>query len=129
MPQPIPHRKTIVHYDGQLDARSLTFSCFQRKPFLGKDRTRQWMIDAIRLARTKHAFHLWAYVVMPEHVHLLLWPPDPQLRIAAVLTTLKQSVSKRALAWLREHDPNYLQQLSGSFHFWQDGPGYDRILF
>ncbi|MEX2173532.1 MAG: transposase [Pirellulaceae bacterium] len=124
-----PHRKTILHYDGELDARSLTFSCYQRLPFLSKDRSRLWMMDAIQLARGKHPLHIWAYAIMPEHVHLLVWPHDPKLKIEAVLTTIKQSVSKRALNWLRRYDPAYLARFSGSFHFWQDGPGYDRNLY
>jgi putative transposase len=123
------HRKRIVHYDGELDARSLTFSCYQRLPFLSKDRTREWMVRAIQLARHKHPIHVWAYVIMPEHVHLLVWPHDPQFKIEHLLTTVKQSVSKRALAWLRENDPDYLARFKGSFHFWQDGPGYDRNLY
>jgi putative transposase len=123
------HRKTIHHYDGELDARSLTFSCYHRLPFFSKDRTRQWMITAIELARQKHPIHLWAYVIMPEHVHLLIWPFEPKLRIEHVLTTVKQSISKRALNWLRKSDPAYLRRLNGPFHFWQDGPGYDRNLY
>ena len=30
------------------------------------------MLDAIDAARTKHQLDVWAYVIMPEHVHLLL---------------------------------------------------------
>src|SRR5687768_13475534 len=51
---------------------------------------------AIALARQGHAFDLWAWVIMPEHVHLLLFPRNRQYKISAILTTLKQSVSKRA---------------------------------
>jgi putative transposase len=122
-------RKSIVHYDGELDARSLTFSCYRRLPFLSKDRSREWMVTAIKLARQKHPVHLWAYVIMPEHAHLLWWPHDPKFKVEDLLSTVKQSVSKRALVWLRKNDPTYLSRFSGSFHFWQDGPGYDRNLY
>jgi len=30
--------------------------------------------DALEFARERHGFALWAYVFMPEHVHLLLYP-------------------------------------------------------
>jgi len=123
------HRKKVVHYDGELDARSLTFSCYQRLPFLGRDRARAWMIQAIRLAREKHPIHIWAYVVMSEHIHLLIWPHERSFKVENLLSTAKQSVSKRALNWLRNNDPQYLATLTGSFHFWQDGPGYDRNLY
>ncbi|MEO2048279.1 MAG: hypothetical protein ABGX16_17140 [Pirellulales bacterium] len=56
-------------------------------------------------------------------------------RISSILTTLKQSVSRRAIHWLKQHSPDYLtelldQQPSGksSYRFWQRGGGYDRNL-
>jgi putative transposase len=39
---------------------SLTFSCFSRRAFLSKDRSRMWLVEAIDRAREKHAFDLWA---------------------------------------------------------------------
>ena len=62
---------------------------------------------------------------MPEHVHLLLWPTSPLFQVSAYLSTIKQSVSKRARLHLRRRDPIRLEK---GFHFWQDGPGYDRNL-
>lgn len=70
----IQPRKQCRRYNEPGHAHALTFSCFQRRPFLARDRTRQWMLEAIDQARTKHGFHLWAYVLIPEHVHLLLGP-------------------------------------------------------
>src|SRR5438477_13196665 len=55
-------------------AHFLTFSCFQRRPFLAKDRTRNWLIESIAAATVKHHLDLWAYVIMPEHVHLIIFP-------------------------------------------------------
>jgi putative transposase len=36
-------------------------------------------LDQIDRARAKHKFALFAYVVMPDHVHLLLWTLESQL--------------------------------------------------
>ncbi len=103
--------------------------------FLSKDRSRQWVIDAISKARERHCFHLWAYVVMPEHVHILLWPSLPTYSISQILTTIKQSVSKRSLLYVRQYAPGFLKQMedrqpNGTLHyrFWQRGGGYDRNL-
>ena len=30
------------------------------------------MLDALQLARDQGKFHLWAYVIMPEHVLLIV---------------------------------------------------------
>jgi putative transposase len=71
---------------------------------------------------------------MPEHVHLILWP-HIGFRISQILTTLKQSVSKRAVLWLREHAHAFLSRLEDvqpngrrAYRFWQRGGGYDRNL-
>jgi putative transposase len=92
------------------------------------------MVDALRLGRAKGLYDLWAYVLMPEHVHLVVWPHH-EVTIADVLKTVKQSVSKRALLWLQDNDPIFVQRLEDvqpngrrSLRFWQRGGGYDRNL-
>lgn len=94
------------------------------------------MIDAIELARKRHTFDLWAYVVMPEHVHLLIRPTEAEYSISGILTTLKQPVSKRAILHVRREAPQFLERMTNrqpngrtSIHFWQRGGGYDRNLW
>ena len=71
------HRKKVKHYNIPGDAHFLTFSCYRRYQLLSKDRSRLWFIDALKNARTKHGFRLWAWwVIVPEHIHLLIWTPD-----------------------------------------------------
>ena len=128
------HRKTRKVYNVGGDAHFLTFSCFRRLPLLSKDRTCQWMVDGIGLTRQKNPFDLWEWVIMPEHVHLILMP-HANVRIASILTTMKQSVSRRAIRWLNENAPEFLTELldeqpngKRSDRFWQRGGGYDRNL-
>ena len=74
MESPSPHRKRVKHFDIPGHAHLLTFSCFRRMPFLSKDRTRRWFLEALGAARSALEFDLWAWVIMPEHVHLLIYP-------------------------------------------------------
>jgi putative transposase len=67
-------RKRCRRYDDPGHAHALTFSCYRRLPLLSKDQTRRWLIEAIDVARRLVHFDLWAYVIMPEHAHLLLAP-------------------------------------------------------
>ena len=135
--EPVPHfRKTCKRINEPGHAHTLTFSCFQRQAFLSRDRSRQWLIDAIRTARRKHDLHVWAYVIMPEHVHLLIWPTKPEYDIGAILASIKKSVAVRAVAFVREKAPEFLlrmrdQQPNGkvAHRFWQRGGGYDRNLW
>ena len=132
----LPHRKTCKRYNTPGHAHALTFSCFRRQAFLSKDRSRQWLIEAVDRARNKLHFHVWAYVIMPEHAHLLLWPTQPEYDISEILNSIKQSVAKRALIHVRRQAPGFLAQMedrqpNGEVHyrFWQRGGGYDRNVF
>jgi putative transposase len=129
----MPHRKSCRRFNDPGHAHCLTFSCYRRQPFLSKDRGRQWFVDAVERAREKHHFHVWAYVVMPEHIHLLVWPTEKVYDIENVFYSVKQSVAQRALHFVRRHSPGFLvrmedRQPSGPVHyrFWQRGGGYDR---
>jgi len=124
-------RKTRRNYDEPGDAHELTFSCFKMRPFLTSDRTCQYLADAIVRARTLHAFDVWAYVFMPEHVHLLIWPTREEYSIAAIRKSIKQSVARKALRYLRRQNPGGLKQLATGhvglpYQFWMEGGGYDR---
>jgi putative transposase len=128
------HRKRCKRYEVPGDAHFLTFSCHERRPLLSRDRSRQWMLDSLALGRNQSLCDLWAFVIMPEHVHLVLWPRN-NVANSRILKTLKQSVSHRARLWLASHAPSHLApEESGetgsarSFHFWQRGGGYDRNL-
>jgi putative transposase len=131
----MPHRKTCQRFNDVGHAHFLTFSCFRRQPFLAYDRAGGWLVDAVNRAREKHRFHVWAYVVTPEHVHLLIWPTEADYDVGGILNSIKQSVAKRALAFVRSTALALLartehRQPSGETHyrFWQRCGGYDRNI-
>jgi putative transposase len=135
MSPPDGRRKTLRHFEVPGHAHFLTFSCYQRLPLLSKDRTRRWFIDSLEKARQSHHFDLWAWVIMPEHIHLLIYPREPNYRMAAILTTIKKPVGYKAIRYLREHAPEFLNRLTITrrgrtrHHFWQAGAGYDKNLY
>jgi len=135
-PRPMSHRKRLRRADNPGDARFLTFSCYRRQPLLARERSCRWLLDALERSRQTHGFDLWAFVIMPEHMHLLVYPGDAPHRLADFLYTLKKSVTNRALVYVRRHAPAFLPQLedrqpSGtrSYRFWQRGGGYDENLY
>ena len=93
-------------------AHELTFSCYQRLPLLSRDRTRLWLAEAIRAARAKCQFDLWAYVFMPEHVHLLVYPRQPDYSISRTLWSIKQPVARQAIDYLAKHSSGWLAKLT-----------------
>jgi putative transposase len=128
-----PHRKQVRSYNEPGHAHELTFSCFRRLPLLSRDRTRRWLHEALESARRRRNLALLAYVIMPEHVHVIVWPRDPVYEVRLIRTALKVPVQRKALAFLRRQAPAYLERLrdeqpNGKVHyrFWQRGGGYDR---
>ncbi|MFQ5806781.1 MAG: transposase [Phycisphaerae bacterium] len=135
MPAPAAHRKRRTTWNEPGHAHELTFSCFPRLPLLTKERTRRWLIEALDRARQRWCFELWAYVIMPEHVHVLLYPTSAEYSISAVLKAIKQPVARRALLHLRRFAPHFLDRLRVGrpgrveYRFWQAGGGYDRNIY
>ncbi|MCI0381119.1 MAG: transposase [Gemmataceae bacterium] len=126
-------RKRVRSYNNPGEAHELTFSCFHGLQLLSKDRTRQWLISAMRNARRDLKLSILSYVIMPEHVHIIVWPQEPDYNIADIRTALKVPVQRKALRFLRSKAPRFLAQMkdvqpSGKVHhrFWQRGGGYDR---
>ncbi|MBI3824060.1 MAG: transposase [Planctomycetes bacterium] len=113
-------------------AHELTFSCFRRFTFLQAERTCQWLADALDAARREFDFALWAYVFMPEHVHILLRPRQPEYDIAAILKAIKQPVGTQAIKYMRQHAPEWLARITVKKgtkverRLWQAGGGFDR---
>jgi putative transposase len=125
------HRKTIRHYDGEGHVHELTFSCIGRRPHLDDDRRRRILSGAIDAATERCSYDLVAFVYMPEHVHLLVWPRSAECRIAELLFAVKRQSSYRIKEFLLASDPQAVEKLTdraGIFRFWQQGPGYDRNL-
>jgi REP element-mobilizing transposase RayT len=59
-----------------------------------------------------------AYVFMPDHVHLLIRPSRETYKIADILKSIKQGVSRRAL------NAGLIQDV-----LWEPGGGHDRNIF
>jgi putative transposase len=130
-----PYRKRVRSYNEPGHAHELTFSCFRRLPLLSRDRTRRWFEEALESSRRRRNLALSAYVIMPEHVHVIVCPRDSIYEVRLIRTALKVPVQRKALAFLRRNAPTYLDQLrdeqpNGDVHyrFWQRGGGYDRNI-
>ena len=85
--------KGLKRYYGRGHLHFLTFSCYRRLPLLGRARARNAFVKALAAIRARYGFLLVGYVVMPEHVHLLI-SEGPKCTPSLVLKVLKQRVSR-----------------------------------
>lgn len=130
-----PHRKRIRHYDEPGHVPELTFSCFRREPFLLRDEFCREFCTSLDRAQERHAHQLFAFVIMPEHVRLLVQPSENGSGILELLRAIKRPCSYRIKNSLEAVRDPLLKQLTvqqrpgvQTFRFWQEGPGYDRNL-
>ena len=72
----------------------ITFSCYRRLPLLKTARARDVLVNEMGKIRDEMGFRLVGYVVMPEHVHLLISEP-PGETPSTVMHQLKLRVAKR----------------------------------
>jgi putative transposase len=86
-------------------------------------------------ARRELDLSLWAYVIMPEHIHVLLCPRQADYEMRLIRAAFKVPVTRKALKFLRQSAPKFLQRLRDvqpngkvSYRFWQRGGGYDRNM-
>ncbi len=120
-----------IRYNIPGHAHELTFSCYKRRPFLKGNRAKQFLADAINTSLDEYNFDIWAYVFMPEHAHILIFPSEDDYSISKILKSIKQPVSRKMIGYLRKHNPEALKHLETGYKvpthkFWQSGGGYDR---
>ncbi len=129
------HRKQVKHYHEPGDLHELTFSCYLRMSLLDDDFCRKLLCKAIDAATLRLPFQLVAFVIMPEHVHLLVYPTVPKPELGEFLYAIKRPCSYRIKQYYAETGNELLERLTvrerpgkTTFRFWQEGPGYDRNL-
>jgi putative transposase len=109
----VPSRLKRYHTFGH--DHFITFSCYQRRPLLNNDRARLIFDDTLEKLRIRHGFYIFGYVLMPEHVHLLISEPKDH-SLSTTLSVLKRETSRalkggRPQFWqTRYYDFNVLTQ-------------------
>ena len=98
----MPSRLKRFHESGQ--THFVTFCCWHRRPFLADPAARRTFEAGLERIRRNFLLCVYGYVVMPEHVHLLLGEPR-RGALAEAIKSLKQGVSRRLIG--------------ESPHFWQ----------
>ena len=92
------------HYDISSHYHFLTFSCYQRRWLFQTDELYQLFITHLDNARHRMGFKLAAFVVLPNHVHLML-QPQPGSTITDILRGVKRSFSYHAHELIRKSLP------------------------
>jgi REP-associated tyrosine transposase len=88
----MPSRLKRYQDTGQL--HYITFTCYHRKKYLGTASARDLFEHTLERVQHWYGFDIVGYVVMPEHIHLLVGEPE-RATLASVLKMLKQITSRK----------------------------------
>ena len=79
--------EALHRFYGGRDLHFLTFSCYQRRPLFSSASRRDLFLKILERVRCRYRLVVLGYVVMPEHVHLLVTEPQ-----RATLSTAMQAL-------------------------------------
>ncbi len=99
----------------------ITTSCYRRLPFLHSARSRDIFLTILEQARERYRFVVVGYVVMPEHVHLLLTEPGIGT-LSTVMQVVKQRTARALLPKRKRRNPRQRNLFGGEPKrraFWQ----------
>lgn len=103
----------------------ITFSCYHRQPFLAR-------LDAYRIfqhhleqVRRRCGFIVAGYVLMPEHVHLLINEPK-ECSLATAIQILKQQTSKTLK---QPGDNQFWQRRYYDFNVWSEEKPSEKLRY
>ncbi len=99
----------------------ITCSCYRRLPLLRTARSRDRFLSMLEQTRQRYRFVVVGYVVMPEHVHLLITEPEVGTP-STVMQVLKQRTARAVLPKRRCRDPrqrNLFADEAQRRAFWQ----------
>lgn len=121
----------LRRYDEPGHSHFWTVSCYRRLTFFWHDGMKQIVVDALRALRDKFGICLIAYVVMPEHLHLVLYPHakdnDRPVPVSDLWHIFKKHLGFYGKAFLRERWRHDGELWSDPLNVWARG-GFDKQI-
>src|ERR1700733_2446206 len=114
-----------VRYQAQRCLHFITFSCYQRMPLLDSLVAKDTFEAELDRVRTWYGCYITGYVVMPEHVHLLLSEPE-RSKLSVVIQMLKQITSQKLRA---KHLPRFWQVRYYDFPVWTETKRIEKLRY
>jgi putative transposase len=115
----------LKHFQETRQNHFLTFSCYRHQPKLATAEACEIFVGALERVRQSYGLCVYGYVVMPEHVHLLVNEPQ-RSNLAQALKSLKQDVARRLA--LRADEP-FWQGRYYDFNVWSERKFLEKLRY
>ena len=87
------HQSRLPHF--------ITFTCYRGQSYLNTSTRRDAFLNVLERTRQRYQFRVFGFVVMSNHIHLLISEPQ-QGTIATVIQSLKIASAKRIRPSMRQ---------------------------
>ena len=108
----------LKRYYGQDHLHYLTCSCYHRQPWLATRWRRDLFSQILEGARQRYGFVVVGYVVMPDHIHLLISEPERGTP-STVMQVVKQRFARSVLRRKRRDSAQSEFLPDSEEHVWQ----------
>jgi len=103
--------------DDQLYAHFVTFSVDRRRRLLDHDHPKRILLGVLNDQLTSFNARCVGFVLMPDHVHAVVWFPKPG-ELSRFMHGWKRMSSFRIREWYRREAPHYFQGFGEGDRFW-----------
>ncbi len=100
----------------------VTFSCYRRSAYFASAASRSLFESALERVRLRYEWAVIGYVVMPEHVHLLVSEPE-EGNLAGAIQALKLSVA------VRRRERPFWQARYYDFNVWTEKKTTEKLKY
>ena len=114
-------------FDREGHAHFVTFSCYRRRRLLDHGRARAIVLETLAGQLQAQEGRCLGFVVMPDHVHAIVWFPGPD-RLSRFMKQWKQRSSVHIKRLLRDHLTSYGSSIGPGDPVWR-ARYYDFNLF
>ena len=103
----------------------VTFSCYRRQPLLGTATAYGVFERELEAVRVRYGFVVAGYVLMPEHVHLLVGEPR-RSSLSIALQVLKQQTSRKPK---QRGEVQFWQRRYYDFNVWSEEKRVEKLRY
>lgn len=118
--------RLLKRFQNTGDLHFVTFSCYHREPRLTTDRARTTFLHSLEAARIRFNLCVCGYVLVPEHVHLLISEPESET-LAFALQVVKQQVARVLKSG--PDDIHFWQKRYYDFNVWSDKKRVEKLRY
>ena len=125
----------LKRYYGHDHLHFLTCGCYHRQPWLAQSRRRDLFLEILEQVRRRYRFVVVGYVIMPEHIHLLISEPERGTP-STIMQVVKQRFARRvprrkrstpAQGQLWPDPPHVWQHRFYDFNVWSERKRIEKI--